>query len=113
MILKIGMYLLLGLIVQWSCIIGISYYAYRSVGEDKLDKVMEHLLLLKVALYRKGDKGFASRIKEWLDNLEGPVLWIWLGISLFLWPMIIVENAAVWPDFRSYVREIKAESSES
>ena len=113
MILKIGMYLLLGLIVQWGCIIGICYYAYRSVGKDRLDEVMEHLLMLKIALYRKGDKSTLSRIKEWLDNLEGPVLWIWLAISLLLWPMIIVENAAVWSDFRSYVHKVKAESSES
>ena len=113
MILKIGMYLLLGLIVQWSCIIGIGYYAYRSVGEDKLHKVMEHLLMLKIALYHKGDNNVLSRFKEWLDNLEGLFLWIWLAISLFLWPIIIVENAAVWSDFRSYVHEVKRESSES
>ena len=113
MILKIGMYLLLGLIVQWGCVIGIGYYTYRSVGGDRLDEAMKHLLMLKIALYRKCDKSTLSRIKEWLDSLKGPVLWIWLGISLFLWPMVIVENAAVWSDFRSYVHRVKAESSES
>lgn len=112
MVLKIGLYLLVGLLVQWGWIAFYVVYAYLRVPDDKVDKVMEKLISLKFQLYSKGGEG-VSRIIEWINSLSGPMVWLWMAISVAIWPILMAENAAVLPGWLRYVKEVKAESSES
>lgn len=112
----VGLYLIAGFVLHAGWAIVFAIWIHSKVGGKNFSEAMCHHLWLKMRLY---EKNIALRevkvaIEEMLSkNAAGFILWI--ALSIFVWPIGLFENFAVYSDMCDYVYDVAQgkKSSES
>ena len=114
MIKYLGMYLLVGFIIQITTVVAIRVWSGVKLewNEELMDEAQECVIKLKMQLYGE-DSGNAAidAYKHFIRNMSSiQSKALVYGFSFALWPFVFFENMAIMPDYVEYVNQKKTSS---